>query len=83
MLNIPYDYVVATFEPEDVEGRIESKKVLDYIKEHDLMSDVIAEAVDWLRDWIDFNHGDEWHDALNDALEKVIGKDKLEELEEW
>ena len=82
-MNIPFDYVVATFEPEDVEYRIENKKLLDYINEHDLMSDIVAEAVNWLREWLDFNHRDEWQDALDDALEHVIGNDKLDELEEW
>jgi len=78
------DYTIATFENEDIEYRLEAdyQPILDYLRENDLMDDVVLEAVDWLRAWYDDVAGDAVYDALWDSLKRVLGKEKLRELQD-
>ena len=77
---IEYRYVFGTVEECDIEGRVE-EPVLSYIKENGLFYKVIDDAVDWMRDWIDYESDPFWW-AIEDALKKNVGKEKLAELEE-
>lgn len=77
---LPYRYVVLSFEPCDVTERVD-QAVADYIEEHGLMDAIIDDAVDWLRDYFDLDTDPVW-EAIEDALARNIGKEKLDELEE-
>lgn len=75
----PREYVVGTFEPCDVEERVEPA-VLEYIEDNGLMDEIVLNAVDWLRGWYD-DFGDKEYDAIRESLVKFVGREKLEELE--
>ena len=82
-MDVNYDVVVATFVEEDVIHQLDDSDdaaILEYVRENDLMRDVIYDAVIWLRDWYDWTAGDAVWDALWDSLNKNVGKEKLEEL---
>ena len=76
----PREYVVGTFEPCDVEERVEPA-VLEYIKANGLMDEIVLRAVECLRDAYDWDFGDEVCECLRSALVDEIGREKLEELE--
>lgn len=76
----PREYVVGTFEPCDVEERVEPA-VLDYIEANDLMDEIVLRAVKYLRDAYDWDFGDDVCECLRSALLEEIGREKLEELE--
>ena len=76
----PSEYVVGTFEPCDVEERVEPA-VLDYIDDNGLMDEIVLRAVKYLRDAYDWDFGDEVCECLRSALLEEIGREKLEELE--
>ena len=76
----PREYVVGTFEPCDVEERVEPE-VLDYIRDNGLMDGIVLCAVKYLRDAYDWDFGDTVYECLRSALLNEIGKEKLEELE--
>ena len=77
-MNIDYKYVWGTFEECDVVGRLDNdcmcEDILDYIKDNDLMDDVIMYAVDYMRDWFDWTCGDAMWDALDEGVNKATGK---------
>jgi len=75
------DTVVATFEEYDVEWRVDCDKVLEYIKENDLMDLVVAVGVDYMRDWYDNASGDAVWEATRYALRRVVGSKRIDELE--
>jgi len=78
MSKIDMKYVFGWFEEYDLTERLEGDCVyedaLDYIKENELIDEVIMWAVEWLRDWMDFNFGDNYWDAIDYAVEKATGK---------
>lgn len=79
------DTIVATFDEEELFMRLDDpvyERVVAYIREHDLTDIIVLSAVDWLRDWYD-NFGDKEWWAMEHAMERHIGEDKLEELKEW
>lgn len=76
----PSEYVVGTFEPYDVEERVEPE-VLAYIEENGLMGAIVMRAVKYLRDAYDWDFGDTVCECLRSALLEEIGKEKMEELE--
>lgn len=76
----PREYVVGTFEPCDVEERVEPE-VLAYIEENGLMDEIVLNAVGHLRDAYDDAFGDIVGMYMAAALIEVIGREKLEELE--
>ena len=76
----PYKYVVATLEPCDITERVD-RSVADYIMDNGLMDEIIDDAVDILRDYYELDTDVVW-DAIEDALLKSIGSEKLDELEE-
>lgn len=75
---VDYKYVWGTFEESDVVYRLEddcmTEDILDYIKDNDLMDDVIMHAVEYMRDWFDWSCGDAMWDALNEGVKKATGK---------
>ena len=77
-MNIDYKYVWGTFEECDVVDRLDGdcmyEDILDYIKDNDLMDDVIMYAVDYMRDWFDWTCGDAMWDALDEGVKKATGK---------
>lgn len=85
MATIDFKYVFGYFDENDVTERLQGdcgyEDALDYIKDNDLMDEVIMLAVDWLRDCMDYGFSDNYWDALEHAVEKVTGK-KLCEWEE-
>lgn len=76
----PREYVVGTFEPCDVEYRLEPK-VVAYLKDNDLIDIVVLSTVSMMRDWYDDNYGDAASEFLREALKRHVGEEKLEELE--
>ena len=76
----PREYVVGTFEPCDVEYRLEPKTVA-YLKDNGLMDIVVLSTVSMMRDWYDDNYGDAASEFLREALKRHVGEEKLEELE--
>ena len=76
----PREYVVGTFEPCDVEDRLEPN-VVAYIKDNGLMDIVVLSTVSMMRDWYDDNYGDPASEFLREALRRHVGEEKLEELE--
>ena len=76
----PREYVVGTFEPCDVEGRLEPN-VVAYLKDNGLMDIVVLSTVSMMRDWYDDNYGDAASEFLREALKRHVGEEKLEELE--
>ncbi len=85
MTTMDFRYVFGYFEENDVIDRLQGdcayEDALDYIRDNDLMDEVIMWAVDWLRDYMDFSFGDTYWDALDYAVEKATGK-KLSGWEE-
>ena len=78
------DTVIATFDEEDVVWDLEDdEKLLAYIEEHGMMDDVVLLAVNGMRDWYDYASGDARYDVLMSALERLLGKEKLNELREY
>ena len=78
---IPYKYVCATFEDCDLEERVE-KEIIDYLRENDLFDTVVEEAAEWLREYFAYETDPYW-EAIRDSLEKVVGREKLSELDEY
>ena len=76
----PREYVVGTFEPCDVEDRLEPDAVA-HLKDNGLMDIVILSTVSMMRDWYDDNYGDAASEFLREALRRHVGGGKLEELE--
>lgn len=74
------EYVVGTFEPVDVEERVEPR-VYEYIEDNGLMDEIVTRTVKRLRDAYDWDFGDTVCECLRSALLEEIGKEKLEELE--
>lgn len=74
------EYVVGTFEPCDVEERVEAA-VLEHIEDNGLMDGIVLRTVELLRDAYDWDFGDTVCECLRSALFEEIGKEKLEELE--
>lgn len=79
-MTYPRDYVVGTFEPCDVEERVEPA-VLAYINDNGLMDEIVLRAVKYLRDAYDWGFGDAIYECLWAALLEELGKEKLKELE--
>ena len=75
------EYVVGTFEPCDVEDRLEPN-VVAYLKDNGLMDIVILSTVSTMRDWYDEASGDAISENLRDEITRLIGRDKLRGLEE-
>lgn len=76
----PREYVVGTFEPCDVEERVEPG-VLARIEDDELMDVIVMRTVDMLRDAYDMEFGDTVHECLRAALLEEFGAETLEELE--
>jgi len=78
MTTIDYKYVIATFEECDVSERLRGESCYEelfaYIKDNGLLDEVIMYAVDYMRDWFDWNSGDAMWDAIELAVRKVTGK---------
>ena len=76
----PREYVVGTFEPCDVEDRLEPN-VVAYLEDNDLMDIIVLSTVSMMRDWYDDNYGDAASEFLLEALRRHVGEKKLEEFE--
>ncbi len=78
MTVIDYKYVFGTFEECDVTERLDGAEfcgeLLDYIRENDLMDEIVMWAVNDLRDWVDWTAGDAMWDALDVGVFKATGK---------
>lgn len=77
----PREYVVGTFEPCDVEDRLE-QEVFEYLEANELLDIVVLSTVSMMRDWYDDASGDAMEECLREALRRHVGEEKLEELEE-
>ncbi len=77
---IPYKFVVLTCEECDVTERIEGA-MAEYLEDNGLTEQVAAYAAEWLRDYYDDNT-DPYYEAIEYAIEFVLGKAKADELRE-
>jgi len=81
MTMIDYKYVVGTVEECDVNERAVSA-LSSYIRENELMDDIIMFAADEMRDWFMWEANDAIGDAVDNAVKKVTGRSIAEWEEE-